>query len=112
MDVGTPAGGVGHSAWSYRLYGVLVHKSNSSGCVAVSSMSKNVSRITQMRLTHTEAEKIINTPPTVLEHYFMDDKKHGTRWEMQKIVGSGGLPERWRSRRHTIFGVSEWEHAG
>jgi len=61
-----------------------------------------------MRLA--EALKIIDTPPTVLETFFFDTPT--SRWEYQKIVGSGGLPERWRAREHTIHGVGKWEHVG
>lgn len=60
-------------------------------------------------MTLEEAKKICSTPPTILEIVFMDDKKSGRRWEFQKITGSGGLPERWRSRYHDMFGTSEWE---
>lgn len=61
-------------------------------------------------MTASEAQRILATPPTVLEVLWM---KQPQSWlEMRKIVGSGALPERWQAREHTIHGVSDWEHCG
>jgi hypothetical protein len=61
-------------------------------------------------MTHAEAAKIMNTPPTELDRFWF--KTRGAWLEYRRIVGPGGMPERRQVREHTIHGVSNWEHCG
>lgn len=63
----------------------------------------------QERLTKTRALEILASAPTVLEQFMV--RWHYVILEYRKIVGPGGLPERWQGRTWSINGVSEWVSA-
>jgi hypothetical protein len=59
------------------------------------------------RLTLKRAQEILNTPPTVLDWFWLEDREAWIEFKKVRYEYSG--IELMKTRRHTIHGASEWE---
>lgn len=69
-------------------------------------MAVQASAVNTRRLTDDMARAILDTPPVVLDHFYLKDK---TTWlEFQRIRWQFSGIETTRHREHSIHGVTNW----
>jgi hypothetical protein len=62
--------------------------------------------VTTPKLTLARAREILDTPPTVVDRFFL---KYRTTWrEFRKVRFEYSGIEYWQTREHSIHGVTDW----